>query len=451
MFFIYVLTAIFIAWIWVDYYRLIDIYESERLKYFILTFFLGAASVYIVFGINYYLLDATQFNMNGGFIQDFIYCVFRIGVLEEFAKLIPFVIIYLLFKKEVNEPIDYVSYICIGALGFSAAENVLYFSNYGAHIISGRAILSTVGHMMFAAFTAYGIILYKYKKSKYGVFIILFYFFIGSLSHGIYDFWLMHQAVQPLGYIITVLFFLESISLFAIILNNALNHSSFFSYKFVINTDRVTKRLLVYYIIVFGVQFSMLTYERGFNRTLESIGFNTFLTAFIIVVCSFRFSRFKLIKGRWFPLKLELPIYYRKVDLYLNSSSSYRLSIRGERYNEIYLNNYYEENLWLNPLNKKKSYLKTSKKAFIERKLFLHRDETYYLTKLYLDSSESRYEYVLLKPKLIGKRFTEKRSPIVAVLQLKEFVDFEDPNLNMKDFKFLEWAYPKDYENWEKT
>ncbi|MBL4710365.1 MAG: PrsW family intramembrane metalloprotease [Flavobacteriales bacterium] len=451
MYLLFILTAIFIAWIWVDYYRLIDIYESEKLKYFIIIFFLGAASVFVVFGLNLYLLDSTQFEMNGEFLQDFIYCVFRIGMLEEFAKLTPFFLACLFFKKELNEPIDYVSYICIGALGFSAAENVLYFSNYGAHIISGRSILSTVGHMMFAAFTAYGIILYKYKRNKYGIFIILFYFFVGSLSHGIYDFWLMHPAVQPIGYIITVLFFLESISLFATILNNALNNSTFFSYKFVVNTDQVTKRLIFYYVIVFGIQFSMLLYDRGLERTISSIGFNTFLTAFIVGTCSFRFSRFKLIKGRWFPLKLQLPIYYRKVNLYSNKYNSYRLGVRGERYNEVYLNNYYEEYLWLNPLSRKGTYLKTSKKAFIERKIFLNRDETYYITKLYLDSSETRYEYILLKPKLVGKRFTQKKYPIVAVLQVKEFVDFENPKLNMNDFKFLEWAYPRNYENLEKA
>ena len=39
----YIIIAVFIAWIWVDYYRLIDIYENEKLNYFILTFVLGCA------------------------------------------------------------------------------------------------------------------------------------------------------------------------------------------------------------------------------------------------------------------------------------------------------------------------------------------------------------------------------------------------------------------------
>ena len=93
----YIIIAVFIAWIWVDYYRLIDIYENEKLNYFILTFVLGCASVFIVTGVNDYFLDKFEFALNGKFINDFLYSVFKIGMLEEVAKMIPFLIVYFLF------------------------------------------------------------------------------------------------------------------------------------------------------------------------------------------------------------------------------------------------------------------------------------------------------------------------------------------------------------------
>ncbi len=180
----YTIIAIFIAWIWVDYYRLIDVFESEKLSYFILTFLLGASSVFIVLGINRYFLDQFNFELNGEFVNDSFYSVFKVGVVEEFAKLVPFLILLAFFRKQLNEPIDYLAFICISALGFSAAENVMYFQKHGPDIITGRAILSTVGHMFDTALIGYGIMRYHFYSKKYGVFRLLAFFFLAALSHG---------------------------------------------------------------------------------------------------------------------------------------------------------------------------------------------------------------------------------------------------------------------------
>lgn len=449
MIILYTITALFIAWIWVDYYRLVDLYEIEELKYFVLVFVLGAASTEVTIGVNRLILDAYQLQLDGNLLNDFLYATLKVGMLEEFSKAIPLVVMLLLFKKQVNEPIDYLSYICVSALGFSAAENIMYFDRFGAEIISGRSILSSLGHMMFAAFTGYGIVLYKFKKTRYGLWIIPIFFLFASLSHGIYDFWLMHYPARLFGYFITILFFLQSVSIFAVMLNNALNNSEFFTFKKVIDSGRVANRLLGYYFVVFILQFAIITFSSNIQNAFASIGFDTFLVAFIILVCCLRLSRFKLIPKRWFVLKLEMPFHYRKVTLYKGDSTRRQFAIKGEAYNEVYLNNYYNENLWLNPLSKRKSYLKTSKKAFIEKKIFLHNDESYYVTKLFLDSSLTRFEYVLLKPKLNGKSFTAKNSPIVAVLRTKDLMNLEDTRLRMEDFRFVEWAYPKVFESWE--
>lgn len=450
MLLLFILTAVFIAWIWVDYYRLIDIYETEELKYFILVFFLGALSTQVTLGAHDLFIQDLGFDLNGNLLNDILYCTIEIGMLEEFSKLLPFVIMLLFFRKQINEPIDYISYVCVSALGFSAAENVIYFSNFGAEIISGRSILSSLGHMMFAAFSAYGIILYKYKKSKFGWWIILLFFILGSFAHGMFDFWLMHYDARLFGYIITVLFFLQMVSMFASMLNNALNNSAFFSYKKVIDSDKVGNRLLLYYLGVFLLQFTILSIDKGIAYSLSNINLQTFMVAIIIYICSIRLSRFKLIRNKWFPLKLDMPFHIKKINRYKDGSTRGYLAIRGDDYNEVYLNQFYDDHLWLNPLSKRKSYLKSSKKAFIEKKIFLKNYESYYVTKLYLDQTETRFEYVLLKPKLIGKSFTTKKSPIVAILRIKELVDLTNEELKMNDFQFIEWAYPKAYDLYTK-
>ena len=53
-------------------------------------------------------------------------------MLEELVKIVPLFIILKIFPQEFNEPIDYLGFAAFSALGFSAAENILYFDNYGS-------------------------------------------------------------------------------------------------------------------------------------------------------------------------------------------------------------------------------------------------------------------------------------------------------------------------------
>ena len=122
---IYVAFAVYIAWIWVDYFRLIDIYEQENLKHFLLIFLLGGLSVFITFGLASITYEPFGISENGNPLNDLLFSIFCIGAIEEFSKLVPFLLILVFNRKLLNEPIDYVAFISVSALGFSAAENVL--------------------------------------------------------------------------------------------------------------------------------------------------------------------------------------------------------------------------------------------------------------------------------------------------------------------------------------
>ena len=80
MIFLYAFIAIFIGWIWIDYYRLIDIYDKEELKYFLLTFFLGGLSIFIVFGVDV-LIRGYKFKPDGTFLNDFLYSFLDVGII----------------------------------------------------------------------------------------------------------------------------------------------------------------------------------------------------------------------------------------------------------------------------------------------------------------------------------------------------------------------------------
>ncbi|SDW92769.1 Membrane proteinase PrsW, cleaves anti-sigma factor RsiW, M82 family [Lutibacter oricola] len=436
----YTFIALFIAWIWVDYFRLIDIYEKERLGDFIITFLLGCASVLVVFGIDDYVFDKIGFDLNGNFLNDLLYSIFGVGAVEEFAKLIPFVIVYFVFKNRINEPIDYLAYISISALGFSAVENVLYFNYNGPGLINGRSILATVSHMFDSSLIAYGFIRYKYQNKKGGMLSLFLFFLLAAVSHGFYDFWMLYEKTASFGWIISVIYFFITLSWFAIILNNALNNSTFFTYKRVINSKKVVNRMLLYYGLIFISQFVLIWYTENINIAVSNI-FNSILFAGIIIIITvIRLSRFKLIENRWDNLKIELPF---SVTIFggfaVGGFSPMSIKVKGNSFDETHINAFYNEYFIMNPLNSRSSFLKYDRISFIEHKLYLKHDELFYKAKVYSSANELDFKYYFLKPKTNGTILINNEFPIAALLHVEDYHD----NLEYKDFNFLEWIVLK--------
>lgn len=436
MIIIYTLLSIFIAWIWVDYFRLIDIYEKERFLDFLSVFVLGCFSVFIVFGFEFYVFNTSKFVLNGELLNDFLYCVFRIGMIEEAAKLIPFIIFYFAFRSRINEPIDYLVYISVSALGFSAIENILYFQGYGPKIIDGRSILSSVGHMFDSSLIAYGIIRYKFRDKKGGIFGVVLFFFLAALSHGFYDFWLLSKGIGVKGWYITVLYFLITISFFVTILNNALNNSGFFTYKKVINSQKVVKRLFTYYAIIFIVQFILLSYSKSFKYALDNFNVSFFFTGAIIIITVLRLSRFKLIKGKWNNLKLELPFSLE----FGGDSNFIHIRVKGDPFNEYHINIYYEEFFILSPLTYRNTYIGSDKLSYIEKKMFFKNEDSCYQTKMFHEREDGKFDYVYLKPKKKGITMSQEKYPIVALLVVSDPSVIDMQTITYKDFVFKEWV-----------
>lgn len=441
---IYAIIAIFIAWIWVDYYRLIDVFEPEKLGYFIVIFVLGGLSVYpVLYGYSLY----GSWSLNGDWLNDFLYSTFGIGLLEELGKTLPFLIMLLIFRKQFSEPIDYLAFICVSALGFSAAENVLYFKNHGPQIINGRAILSTVGHMFDTSLIAYGIIRYQYRHHNWkGLLGILFFVFLAALSHGIYDFWLLFEGAKEFGWLLTIVYFFFTISIFATILNNALNNSPHFTYKRVVDSDKVSMRLLLYYGIVFAVQFVFIGFYKDFSTAVWNLLGAILMTGIIIVVTILRLSRFTLIQNRWFPIKAEFPFHIGRnsvsgaVDG--NRATGFAaIRVKGQSYNESLLHQFYQEFALMYPVSKKRTQLAGATRIYIEQKHFTQRDEALFAVRIYAGMETEEFELVYIRAKVGTVSFVEDKYPIVSIIRQKETE--ADKALNLNQFYFQEWAYIK--------
>lgn len=438
---IYILIATFIAWIWVDYFRLIDIFNKDDFSHLIFIFLFGAASTLPVLALEDLNIQYIGWDMNRGFINDLLYCIFKVGMVEEIAKALPILITYKFFKNRLKEPIDILAFFSVSALGFSAAENVMYFKHGGHEIIIGRAVLSSVAHMFNTALVSYGLIriLYYHGNKKY--YLLFVYLLLASISHGIYDFLILFYRTS-LSILGVVFYFLLTVSVFATILNNCINNSSYFTYSLVIDSDKVSYRMFKYYGIVYLMQLSLIWYREGFLYALINNIFNLMTVGFILVITITRLSRFKLIKDRWNTIKLEMPMTYESRQG-LPGDSKYIMKIRGESYNEVHINAYYNNFCILSPVSRHYNYLDEPKIAFIEEKLFLKNDETFYLLKVFNDFENNLYFKILIKPKTTGNNMSALKHPIVALLEFEDNQDLSDNNLSLSDFSFMEWAYIK--------
>lgn len=432
----YSLISLFIAWIWVDYFRLIDIHHKNSLIHVVIAFLLGGSSVFIVFGAHQYLLNGISLEINGNLLNDLAFAIFQVGMLEEFSKFCAFLVFFMLFRSHLKEPIDYLMYVSVCALGFSAVEHVMYFHQNGPQIINGRAILSTVGHMFDTSIVAYGLILFRFKREKNSFLSIVICFLLASLSHGIYDFFLMYPPLSEIGWLFTILYFLITISVFAVILNNSINNSPYFNYKEIIDSSFVFKRLLIYYGIIFGAQFLLTLLDHSLEWSIESIVSSVIFTGTIIVLTVGRLSRFNLVRGRWEKIKLEFPF---KVSRSSSSRFGGRLAIKGENFNEAHINPFMETTFYLKPIARHSSYLREKRMAYMEHKVVSKQNDVYYIIRIYDGDQTSNYTVHMLRAKFTHPNMVKEKYPVAGVLKVENNQATSDYK-SIKKYSFKEYA-----------
>lgn len=144
---------------WALYHYFKDHQLPEPPGHLVLAFLLGVASSYLA-GFMYESLDLFGLRRDAIVLADtsrtglLIYAVFAIGVIEELAKMIPFLLVVIRFR-EFNEPIDGIIYGSFIALGFAAVENVQYVQFMPLVEALARGFAGPVVHVVFASIWAY--------------------------------------------------------------------------------------------------------------------------------------------------------------------------------------------------------------------------------------------------------------------------------------------------------
>ena len=189
---------------WACYHKYKDRHLPEPPGHLLVALLLGMGSAYLAL-LMYRGLDLVGLRYDAYLLAEtnpvglFAYAVLAIGVIEELAKLIPFLLVIIRFK-EFDEPVDGIIYASFIALGFAAVENVRFLQYLSSAEALARGFAGPVVHIVFASVWGYYIGRAYLCRRPIGMTVI------GALAltaflHGSYDFLViaMPPAILPLA------------------------------------------------------------------------------------------------------------------------------------------------------------------------------------------------------------------------------------------------------------
>ena len=188
---LHLLPVILPVLFWAGYHYYKDRHLPEPASHLLLAFILGIGSYYLGM-LMYQALGLVNLRHDAYVLAEtdlpglFAYAILVIGVIEEFAKMIPFLLIVIHFK-EFNEPIDGIIYGSFIALGFAAVENIQYLQFATGPEAWARGFAAPVIHIVFASIWGYYIGRAYLCRKFLGRTIVAALAFTAIL-HGIYDF-----------------------------------------------------------------------------------------------------------------------------------------------------------------------------------------------------------------------------------------------------------------------
>ena len=431
-----VLGAICGAMLWLTYFVKIDVLEPEKTLDLVFAFCVGFLTPNITLFV-YGIFTQIGFDFNNHFWNDLIFSIVGIGLVEELSKLIGVLVVFILIRKSINEPIDYLVYAGIIALGFAIRENYIYFNNYGSHIITGRTLISSLTHIINTSICVYGI--YRFKIFNKGYIFINSFFgiFIAIVSHGLFDFFLKQQIIGMFTPFLASGIYLIGINFWIQMFNNCINFSPFFNYDKLRYTSRLYKTIMNWYIALLFIEFFYVWYFKNVQIAFVDVFKNIFNEGVLLVIVSLRASRLKLSKRKYFKIKMQLPFYYTKNDDEdINILGFLPLKIRGESRKEFRFYRYMGKDVFICPLNPEQSSIKTNRKGRFLKKYFLKNEVVAYLIELY-ENENFKKEIFIMKPKTFGTLFFNARYPIANLFKY-DFKQEINEALNPPSYKELE-------------
>lgn len=182
-----VLPALF----WAGYHYHKDRHLPEPAGHLLIALLLGGVGAVLAKGL-YVSLDFVDLRYDAFELAAtrplalLAYALLAIGPIEEFSKLLPFLVVILRFR-EFDEPMDGIIYASFVGLGFAAAENLYYLQFLTPLEATARGFASPVVHILFASIWGHQIGQARLLGKSVAV-AALRGFAFSAVLHGVYDF-----------------------------------------------------------------------------------------------------------------------------------------------------------------------------------------------------------------------------------------------------------------------
>lgn len=292
--------AFLILLCWFLYLKNLDIFEPEPVRYALTALIMGMlASTFAVplYDIADFFLG---FTLNGHYLNDMIFCIFGIGVIEESLKIVP-VILMLKYTKVINESIDYIIYGSFSALGFAFIENLMYFHDGGLIDFTSRAFSSVILHMALTSIVIYGVFYSKYKAKDKPRYYFCISYCCAAAIHGIYDFFLISNGFISYLSIVSMVILLYCIVSYSKAINCALNFSEFMTKTTNRNIDQ-TNILCGGLSAIILLQYIFISYKFGAENANLNLLWTAFTSYYIVCLIILIMGNIKVNKFRWVPI-----------------------------------------------------------------------------------------------------------------------------------------------------
>ena len=289
--------ALLILAFWIVFILWVDVYETEKLKHILFALCLGSGFSMLATPLYDFYFVTLGWELNGSYLNDLLYSIFAIGVIEETIKIIPFLIL-LRFTNIINESMDYIVYASVCALGFAFMENLMYFHQAGLDDVLSRSVSATILHMALTSFVAYGLMYGKYKGDiNYSAGYFVFAFIAACFIHGFYDFWLLSDGwVGELKFLSLGILYI-AVQRYGRAITNALNYSEFNTKKG--QLIRNSEFLALSLSIIAVYQYAAIGYKFG----AENANINLFMmilnSAFLVFILIEVLGELNVTKGYW--------------------------------------------------------------------------------------------------------------------------------------------------------
>ena len=303
------ITLIFLLWL--AFLRNIFTPEPMSIKRVVGMVFAGLA----VMTITYMLYDLVNswlpYHTKETDLYTFLYCITTIGPIEEFTKLLPFLVMLLFFRKHLKSPLSYLQFAMLSALLFATFENINYSTSGDENVIFTRGVVTSMIHMAFSAIAVYGFILHRFRRKSW-VFIPLL-LLLAVAAHGIYDHWLFLETEKPY-YLISALILAMLAMIFVVIYTNAINFSTNFQAAQSTRFYRSGSYLMLGFVIAFIAMFAYLAYTVGHAIAFRRMVVQAYWILPFVPFLGWRLGSLRLEKGRWDQLSLLAPVWVARLD-----------------------------------------------------------------------------------------------------------------------------------------